>query len=169
MADHSKTTERFTDIKYSALTGRIAVLAFCLFLVPALASPKNSVERPFKIAIEETIVLSLSDFTWTAQVAGEATHLGHFTGDGSGTFNPVTELILGEMTLIAANGDELKLELEALGLEGYATTTIVGGTGRFKDATGFYEKVEGGGELVEEGDTTWTFVTACKRAGRITY
>ena len=156
-------------MRHAAWTGRIATFAFCLFVGAALASEKHPVERPFKIEIEERIVLSLIDFTWTAQVSGEATHLGHFTGYGSGTFNPVTELILGEMTLIAANGDELKLELEAWGLEGSASITIVGGTGRFEYATGFYNKVEGGGELVEMGETTWTFPTACKGAGRITY
>jgi len=156
-------------MKHSTLTGRIAVLAFCLFVVPALASPKNPVERPFKIVLEETIVLDLTDFTWTAQVSGEATHLGQFTGYGSGAFNPVTGLILGEMTLIAANGDELWLELEAWGTEGPAHITIVGGTGRFEYASGFYDKVEGGAELVDVGETTWTFAAACKGVGRITY
>jgi hypothetical protein len=164
------TTERIMEMKHSTLTGRIAVLAFCLFVVPALASPKNPVERPFKIVLDETIVLDLSDFTWTAQVSGQATHLGRFTGSGFGTCDFFgSGLILGEMTLIAANGDELWLELEALGTEGPAHITIVGGTGRFEHATGFYDKVEGGAELVDVGKTTLTFAAACKGAGRITY
>jgi hypothetical protein len=65
---------------------------------------------------------------------GTAAHLGKFTG----SFNPA-----GTFVFVAANGDELWAQATSLGptgVEGVWHTEgyVVGGTGRFSDATGVF-------------------------------
>jgi hypothetical protein len=137
-------------MKYSTLTGRIAALAFCLLWVPALASPMNPVERPFKLLIQETVVMSLLDFTWQYQVSGQATHLGFISGSGAGSYDVATDVVSGAVTYTAANGDQITWELESPG-GGGGTCTIIAGTGRFEHASGFFV-----GHLLSKNET-WDF------------
>jgi hypothetical protein len=75
---------------------------------------------------------------------GQATHLGRFTLIGDVDLDVVTGLPEGTWTLTAANGDKLFLEMDGHGIDplhGFGAFTVVGGTGRFEGATGYYEQI----------------------------
>lgn len=77
---------------------------------------------------------------------GHATHMGLISGTTSACVDPTTTpftLFNSFITLIAANGDELYFEVPGLYT---GTLDIVGGTGRFLNATGI---VSGGFEEIE--------------------
>ena len=76
--------------------------------------------------------------------SGEATHLGHFTVTGDVAVEVATGIPTGTWTLTAANGDMLFLEMTGSGIDpthGFGDFTVVGGTGRFAEATGSYEQI----------------------------
>ncbi|MFN8491750.1 MAG: hypothetical protein U0350_29390 [Caldilineaceae bacterium] len=76
--------------------------------------------------------------------AGEATHLGHFTVSGETGVAVATGIPQGNWTLTAANGDKLFLAMGGHGIDpthGFGAFTVVGGTGRFQGATGYYEQI----------------------------
>jgi hypothetical protein len=88
---------------------------------------------------------------------GQATHLGHFTVTGDVDLDLATGLPEGTWTLTAANGDMLFLEMDGHGIDplhGFGAFTVVGGTGRFEGATGYYEQIITFG--VEPGTTEST-------------
>jgi len=73
---------------------------------------------------------------------GEATHLGHFAVIADVAVY-LASGVLGTWTLTAANGDMLFLTMRGGGIDpthGFGTFIIVGGTGRFQGATGYYEQ-----------------------------
>lgn len=76
--------------------------------------------------------------TVTASGSGQATHLGHYTRTEALTFtSPVA--FTGWVVFVAANGDELRCDMTGhfvSDTDAVGTYTIVGGTGRFADATG---------------------------------
>jgi hypothetical protein len=76
---------------------------------------------------------------------GQATHLGRFTQTGDAAVDVATGNARGTWTLTAANGDMLFLEFEAKptidSTHGLGAFTVVGGTGRFQGASGFYEQI----------------------------
>src|SRR5262249_28922944 len=75
---------------------------------------------------------------------GTATHLGLFDEVGSGQFSPTDDPFVlridGWAIHTAANGDQLYEvifgQVNVLTAAGTATTTFIGGTGRFTAATG---------------------------------
>ena len=77
--------------------------------------------------------------------AGVISHLGRSTQSITGCFSPATLTSTGDVTLTAANGDQIHLTVTSTfapsGPGGNAVVTsigtITGGTGRFADATGF--------------------------------
>ena len=76
--------------------------------------------------------------TVTASGAGQATHLGTYTRTEALTFTSPVDFT-GWVVFVAANGDELHCDMtgqfvSATGAVG--TYVIVGGTGRFANATG---------------------------------
>ena len=76
--------------------------------------------------------------------SGEATHLGHFAVTGDVAVEVATGIPTGTWTLTAANGDMLFLEMTGSGIDpthGFGDFTVVGGTGRFAEATGSYEQI----------------------------
>jgi hypothetical protein len=78
---------------------------------------------------------------------GHATHMGVISGSISSCINFATGMFVGaRMTLIAANGDELYLELSDEPVP-VPPLDIAGGTGRFLYATG---RVMGSFELISE-------------------
>jgi hypothetical protein len=79
-------------------------------------------------------------------VAGEgvATHLGRFTVEADVAVDVATGIPTGAWTLTAANGDMLFMDMGGHGIDathGFGAFTVVGGTGRFQGATGYYEQI----------------------------
>jgi len=75
---------------------------------------------------------------------GQATHLGHFSVTGDVAVEVATGIPTGTWTLTAANGDMLFLKMTGSGIDpthGFGAFTVVGGTGRFAAATGYYEQI----------------------------
>ena len=113
---------------------------FALFL-PLTGSADEQEERPFKANGQYTYVADLSvlpEVPWTiVEYIGEATHLGTFTGTGSGVTNLATGVASGSGYFTAANGDQLNWTFRGEG--GYPNPvyyTVKGGTGRFENASG---------------------------------
>jgi hypothetical protein len=72
---------------------------------------------------------------------GEATHIGHYTLNGSVVANVIFGTATGPFTMTAANGDILFLDAAGYVLPTDPTKvvwnfTVTGGTGRFEGATG---------------------------------
>ncbi|MCL7422401.1 MAG: hypothetical protein M8364_16035 [Methylobacter sp.] len=121
------------------------VLTLTLFLLGSF--PAAAVERPFSLHGEGNVTFTGGnpptggDIT----VTGTGTHLGNWAGAGMISFSPGLEphLILAssQQTFMAASGDELYVEFVDAELDtstGIATGVFlfVGGTGRFKAASG---------------------------------
>ena len=113
---------------------------------PMHASSAQSV--PFEATYQGTFTIAGPLLTFNGE--GPATHLGTSTVTGNSLLvpDPVNPLcfniVQDAVTLRAANGDELHLVNEGQDcldpvtgtITGTATTTVIGGTGRFGGATG---------------------------------
>jgi hypothetical protein len=76
--------------------------------------------------------------TVTASGSGHATHLGDYTRTEALTFTSPVDFT-GWVVFVAANGDELRCEMTGQfvsAVEAAGTYIIIGGTGRFAQATG---------------------------------
>jgi hypothetical protein len=117
----------------AAATPRVATSTAPRIATGGDVPPDNgqSPARPMKIKGGGQIEVS----TFALTFAGQATHLGQYTG--TGVVDPSTFQIQGSMT--AANGDILdwnaSFQLGPLG-EIEATFNFTGGTGRFVNASG---------------------------------
>lgn len=117
----------------------MAVAASGVAVSPASAA-KPAV--PFKASVSGTVTLT-SPVTFKLAGAGKASHLGNvksYQADGVFT-GPSTDTLTE--TLTAANGDTLVIlcnqvleEISPGVYRGTDTWTVIGGTGRFSDATG---------------------------------
>jgi hypothetical protein len=124
----------------------VAVLAALRMSAPATAAGK---QVPFKG--RSSGVVSAVGFDPVAGIAytrvegeGQATHVGHFTVTGDVAVDVATGIPQGTWTLTAANGDMLFLAMGGHGIDqthGFGAFTVVGGTGRFEGATGYYEQI----------------------------
>lgn len=132
--------------RLGGLSALAAVLAALILSGPATAA---GTQLPFKGKSSGSVTATGFDpatgtaFT-TVAGAGNATHLGHFTVTGQVAVNVATGIPVGTWTLTAANGDRLFLTMSGHGIDathGFGAFTIVGGTGRFEDATGSYEQI----------------------------
>ena len=118
-----------------------------LLATPSMqASSAQSV--PFEATYEGTFTIAGPLLTFNG--GGPATHLGNSTVTGTSLLVPdlvdplCFNIVQDAVTLRAANGDELHLVNEgqdcldpvAGTITGIATTTVVGGSGRFAGATG---------------------------------
>lgn len=112
---------------------------------------KKGGERPFKVKkLEGTYALGGNATCATLTAIGEGTvsHLGKSAILEEWCFNPLVENDLGTRTITftAANGDELYGDIKTIEWEGLTfmeEVQIMGGTGRFENATGtFTETVE---------------------------
>ena len=75
---------------------------------------------------------------------GHSTQLGRFAVTGDITVDLATGIAQGNWTLTAADGDMLLLSMTGYGIDpthGFGAFTIVGGSGRFEDASGYYEEI----------------------------
>src|SRR5215216_1315933 len=109
--------------------------------------PASAVERPF--ALSGTGVATLitdgsgNPIGAIPTGSGTATHLGQWTVTGKVQYTPDNNGVLhssGEATLTAANGDKLQIQIDGI-LDPIAGVDqglfhIVGGTGRFEEASG---------------------------------
>jgi hypothetical protein len=84
-------------------------------------------------------------FLSTLHGTGTASHMGYVAADGGHCLNPFTfAFVGGQITLTAANGDQLFMTYEGNGFPGAAPNevgwtdvlTVTGGTGRFVGAEG---------------------------------
>lgn len=105
----------------------------------ALAAPRT---RPFHLVEQGTFTVDETGH-FVANGTGTATHLGHFSVHREATVKPMGSDVKvddGEVTLTAANGDQLKASFT--GTLDPATGKAVlsyewkGGTGRFENASG---------------------------------
>ena len=137
-----------------------AVVALATLPSIARVDPQKPYKGRFDFAITDVTPLSNTEIQIQASVDGYETHLGHFTGDVTYNVDLVTGSFSGAITKVAANGDVLFDELNGQFAPDFSSSTgtfvIVGGTGRFLDATG-------GGAFAS------TFLDAAKTLGHVTF
>jgi hypothetical protein len=126
-----------------------------LLLFSALAAPRALAAQyvPFKGSSENQAISAVpvdaEHVLVTTIGEGQATHLGHFTFVSPHLSGLLDFSIAGTQTITAANGDELHTTLVGnlhpfidntghVFLVGDVAGTIVGGTGRFANATGAF-------------------------------
>ena len=130
----------------------LALIALVVGLVgvsPGSAIAKaGGTDRPIKGTAAGTVRLNLLTHDYVAEVSGTGAHTGLYRArdEGSCPFLPdFTFAATGEMTIVAANGDEIHGRTTLTtspftpGAVEHTTTqvtTITGGTGRFEQATG---------------------------------
>jgi hypothetical protein len=137
-------------IRYSANMKRITTNLLGAAFVATCMLPATAAERvPFKG--QSSGVVKAVGFDPVKGIAythvsgqGQATHLGHFTVSGDVEVEVATGIPLGTWTLTAANGDMLFLKMGGHGIDathGFGAFTVVGGSGRFEGATGYYQQI----------------------------
>ena len=125
---------------------KLHALMLTLFVLLATI-PASAVERPFAINGGGVATLitdpSGNPIGAIATGSGTATHLGQWTVLGNVKYTPDSDGVLhssGEATLTAANGDKLRFQIDGI-LDPVAGVDqgifyLVGGTGRFENASG---------------------------------
>jgi hypothetical protein len=105
--------------------------------------------RPFKATGIPTIVANPDGMSGTFEMVGTATHLGNFVFPGTyqviGVGGPGIFLLHIIGTYTAANGDTIKIDCpdwvsdySVSPVKSYGLVNIIGGTGRFANASGSY-------------------------------
>ena len=113
----------------------------------ASVTAKDQGQVPFNARLSGTSVLTFLSPTEVLENfsgIGTATHLGSFTAEQQHTINLLTtEVLEGTFTFTAANGDTVLGTYNGLGtpltpglIQFEGSFTIIGGTGRFSEATG---------------------------------
>ena len=143
----------------------ISALVFALAVLFLGSLPAQAGERPFRLNATGTVTNGVINAT------GHASHLGLFSETGELSFvpdpnNPTQLLVSGTVTFTAADGDQLDVLIEDAVLDvttGQAAGAfrVIGGTGRFADATG------SGDLVVDQNLVTGTFEGT--GVGRIDY
>ena len=125
---------------------KIRTLIPILFLLLGTI-PVSAVERPFALSGTgvATLIVNESGIPIGAipTGSGTATHLGQWTVTGNVNYTPDANGVLhssGTATITAANGDKVQIEIEGIldpvaGMD-QGIFHIVGGTGRFENASG---------------------------------
>jgi len=131
----------------------LTALAVCALVLSVVGSAKHPVERPFKASGIGTSVIDATGTAGTYQIVGNATHLGQMVLTGpwqitGGDFVGFTYLVFHVAgTYTAANGDTIEVDCplwvtqyDAVGNPVTSTglVNVVGGTGRFANASGSY-------------------------------
>lgn len=155
----------------------IAVLlgALMAFVVTSANADTGGTDRPFTGTLAGSATFPLDSTcpftgrrTWS-EASGTASHLGLVTMVSNHCTPPADVITGGQITLVAANGDELHMTysgtlgpLPPVGgvITVHSHNVIVGGTGRFADATGeadFTALVTFAGFGVPVWPATWTW------------
>jgi hypothetical protein len=126
------------------ITIAFLALALCAILLPMTVSAKKQVERPMRLS--GSGILSWTwEGDWEATESGQATHLGRYSLEESGTwyFTEAGYAFDGEGTCTAANDDQFFFDFTLIcdGVSENGTMTITGGTGRFEGASGSVDLV----------------------------
>jgi hypothetical protein len=134
----------------------IVMVCALVFVVFTAAASAKSVDRPFKGTISGTVWFQPVGgvLTTFSSAVGNASHMGRvqMTAQHPTPIADPNNYGPGDMILAAANGDEvlithtghLELDLTAAPgtwFVGSGSVTIVGGTGRFADASGSVEMI----------------------------
>ena len=159
------------------LPAAVLLVALAAFGVSAAAADTGGTNRPFEGTIAGSATFPLDATcpftgrrTWSA-ASGTASHLGFVTMISNHCTPLANAITGGQMTLVAANGDELHLTYSGTcsappfppvgeALTCSTDNVIVGGTGRFADATGEAEitaHVTNAGFGAPEWPATWTW------------
>ena len=141
-------------------------LAVCALSFAALGSPKNPVERPFKLGGQYTLTVNPVTGTGVHEGFGVATHTGKSVTHAD-VWVDAAGHNYGVGTCIAANGDEI---FRQSGFSPVWDVEWIGGTGRFVSASGGWKVVAG--EMTDmsvdpAGNWVMTFVYTGE--GTITY
>lgn len=125
---------------------KIRTLLPVLFLLLGTI-PVSAVERPFALRGSGVATLIVNEqgipIGAIPTGSGTATHLGQWTVSGNVKYTPDENGVLhssGDATIVASNGDKLQVHIEGIlnpvaGMD-QGVFHIVGGTGRFENATG---------------------------------
>jgi hypothetical protein len=129
---------------------RLLILSSLVLGVAALSpavtlGAANGTDRPLRGAVSATTTVNVATGAVTENASGELPHLGAVTIDVDGRSSTTGNSIAGSgtATWTAANGDQLFATFTSTGTFTSRTTieltfavTIIGGTGRFADASG---------------------------------
>jgi hypothetical protein len=125
----------------------LSSLTLAIVATSSAAAAGNPGGRPVQGTRTTTTTLDPNTGAATSTSVGDLAHVGAFTGLANEQFSVPTPqgtfTFTGTATLVAANGDELFASFAGSGAATSATTrtssntyTILGGTGRFADASG---------------------------------
>jgi len=132
--------------KLNKLSGiGIVALAACALMLPTSARAASQVPLPMYLNGSGILLITSMDpetftGTWSGSESGQATHLGLYSLEESGTFyaTETGSVWIGQGTLTAADCDQLKFDV-TITCDGTGETgvmTFTGGTGRFDGASG---------------------------------
>jgi hypothetical protein len=137
------------NVRHLTVVALAAAVTLGLLTLAPAAAAKGQV--PFKARLSGTAAFT-SPTTVEFHGGGHATHLGRIVGSGVAVLGPPTGTCPGGAagipnvhteTLTAANGDELVIRMVDVAcatgpftFRGTGHWTVLGGTGRFRDATG---------------------------------
>jgi hypothetical protein len=142
---HDRTGEMrrtFARARLAAVAGLVLALA----LAGTASATTGGVDRQIAGVGSGVNVATFGDpTTFVAEERADLSHLGSSTIHVEGTSTLTAEgavVLAGNATIVAANGDELTSRLSgtgvmtATGLDATVVGEVVGGTGRFEDASG---------------------------------
>jgi len=150
------------------LVMRIVGTATCVFALATLGSIKNPVPKPLKLHATAIWLVDLSDGSAITYQIGEATHIGRFTNEGSGTWNLLDFTILSASgTVTTADGGHVFWELpgSSYGVE------FTSGTDRWFHLTGGFNTVWRSEPDIKPGPVPGTIVVSIdyRGEGTVTY
>jgi hypothetical protein len=143
----------------------IAGLAVCAVALATLGNASKPIQRPLTVKATAVWVVSLGDGSATCIQEGEATHLGHFTAMGTGTWDLGNFLVVsGGGTVTAANGDFINWTV------GKNNSVILpGGIGRFSLANGGFSTKIVGEPLIVPGPVAVSVTVQYVGTGTLQY
>lgn len=151
----------------------LGVAAGVLVLQATATSAKDQVERPFRGEATNTWIVSLLDGSAIGHEEGMATHLGLYTNEAVAIWsfedpqNPA--IVSGSGTVMAADDNQVFWKMTA---DQPGIVQIIGGTGRFENATGSLAAVLPFEEVIVTVDwetMTMTLKITYKAVGTLTY
>jgi filamentous hemagglutinin family protein len=143
---------------------------------PAMGAAKGT-HRPLTGTTTSTTTVSLITGAGTSVSSGHISHLGAVTGRGNAQFalvGPNGFSFTGTGTTVAANGDKLFTTTSGMGtlgppVQNTVVNTIIGGTGRFADASGTFTTTGVSSSISIVGSIETVTLTTTTFKGTISY